>query len=80
MTPARRAVLVLKILDALRQQIERAGGHYHGGMTPNLQSAIDALVLPDFLLENQLRDCAPAFVPTDDEERELAAGWAQLMH
>lgn len=72
MTPEARIVCALKVLQRVRQNIEKNGGRYSGAMVPNITSATDVLALPDSILESQRLG---AYGSTPELEQQLRDGW-----
>lgn len=68
-----RMVLAVKFAAELRRIIEAQGGKYTGMETPNIQSIIDVLTIPDEVL---LKQKLPVkFICSSKEIRELERGW-----
>lgn len=75
MTPARRVLIAIKLLDAVRDAIAKNGNQYDGGAAPNLQSVSDTLTLPSGYLDAHMRGIDARFRPTESEEAELLELW-----
>jgi hypothetical protein len=71
---AYRIVVCAKIVNHIRERL-LAGERYDMGMVPNLQSAIDALMIPFELLLKSIEECPPGLEhlrPSPTEVKECA--------
>jgi hypothetical protein len=71
---AYRMVVCAKIIHHIRARL-MAGEAYNGASAPNLQSAIDALMIPFDLLLQSMEECPPGLEhlrPTPTEVKECA--------
>jgi hypothetical protein len=52
MTPEKRLELIVRVVNLLRDEIERNGNRYDGRMVPNLTSVTDLATLSERFLAN----------------------------
>lgn len=75
MTPEKRILLALQVMQKVRDQIGKSG-IYSPAMMPNLRSVEDTLTIPDDILEENFSH-HPEYVVTDFDCQKLRNSWKQ---
>ena len=73
--PNGRIVMAAKLLNELRDIIYRNGNNYTGMESPNIQSVLDVLMIPQNELIKQLSNIPEKYLATVEEVEGLKEMW-----